>query len=148
MTSEKNICISHNKSVDLSGLFPASSRSDTVRWYTNRQGRPCWPAFLVKFPAIRFGEEKPAPAAPPDAAARDVHYPQAPDGKAALNDSLVMTIGGTRYTVKSIFSENGGDFREMFEAAVVSRAARSLSDRGAAPVTDMPQAAAFAGGEA
>jgi len=100
---------------------------DRGRLYANRPARPCWPVFLVGFPAIQLWKHKDTRAGDPGTAAQDVHYPTAPKGKTALNDSLTMTIGGVRYTVRSIFAEDGGDFREMLEAAVVSRAARSLS---------------------
>ncbi len=103
---------------------------DMGRLYTNHPARPCWPVFLVEFPAIQLWGHKGTRAGDSGTAAQDVHYPKAPKGKTALNDSLTMTIGGVRYTVRSIFAEDGGDFREMFEAAVVSRAARHLSAQG------------------
>lgn len=106
---------------------------DMGRLYFNSPAKPCWPVFLVEFPAIQLWGHKNTRAGASGTAVKDVHYPKAPKGKTALNDSLTMTIGGVRYTVKSIFAEDGGDFREMFEAAVVSRAARRLSAQGTTP---------------
>ena len=113
-------------------LFNRDNESliDMSRLHTNHPAKPCWPAFLVTFPAIQLWEHRNARAGDSGTAVQDIHYPWASKGKTALNDSLTMTIGGVRYTVRSVFAEDGGDFREMFEAAVVSRAARCLSAQG------------------
>lgn len=145
MITEKIIYMNHNKNIDLDCLPSTRFILDTGRWYIHRPKRSCQIVFPVARPPIWFREGKNTPAKPSVTAAKHIHYPQAPEGKTALNDCLVMTIGGTRYTVKSIFSQNGGDFREMLEAAVVSRAARCLSAGGAAPEADTPQAVASAG---
>lgn len=100
---------------------------DMRRIYTNFSPKSCLPAFLGTFPTFQFLKCKNNRAGTSGEAAGNIHYPEAPAGKTALNDSLTMTIGGVFYTVKSIFAENGGDLREMLEAAVVSRAARSLA---------------------
>lgn len=144
MIQEKYFCSNRANPNILNYLSTAGPLPDTGRMYINRPALPSWPAFLVRFPAIQTRKKKAAPAGPSGAGGADIHYPQAPEGKTALNDSLSMTIGGVRYTVKSIFSENGGDFREMLEAAVLGRAARSLSAGGTVP----PQSGIPAGQEA
>lgn len=128
MNQEAILYNKHNKPENLLFINPDSEPIiDMSRLYTNHPAKPCWPAFLVTFPAIQLWEHGDAQAGDSGTAVQDIHYPWAPKGKTALNDRLTMTIGGVRYTVKSIFAEDGGDFREMFEAAVVSRAARSLT---------------------
>lgn len=133
MMQEKYFCTNRTNLNILNCLSTAGPLPDTRRVYINRPALPSWQAFLVRFPAIKTKKKKAAPAGPSRTGDADIHYPQAPEGKTALNDSLSMTIGGVRYTVKSIFSENGGDFREMLEAAVLGRAARSLSAGETAP---------------
>lgn len=111
--------------------------TDTSRIYTNISTKSLMAAFLGRFPARRFSKCRDNGAGAPGETAENIHYPQAPAGKTALNDSLTMTIGGVSYTVKSVFAEDGGDLREMLEAAVVSRAARSLSSEKTAQRADI-----------